>query len=396
MLPSPVARLLTRVALTLMFSLLTTRTGWAQLETPTPPGTPAETVPGTLEYPAEASPDELLGLVESAWQTPIEAETRNEENAMKIRVLRHIITGAEKVLGHADAKEQTALSAAQNKMQALGILAQAGDPDAPLQAISLAQDLAQDKRPLLAREGKLILLSSRLREIPQQNAQEHTQFGQELMELLASAELNERELQIANITATLFEQTGDTDAARVLFERAAELMKKSKSPAIRAQAAEFEGSARRLALPGNPLKLTGETLGGEKFDIQDYKGKVVLVQFWASWCTYCLQEMPHIRQAYNTYRDRGFEVVGVNLDDSAGRAREIVVDSKLPWPQLFSSDPAALGMQNPVAVYYGINSIPQCILVDREGKVITLQARGGALEAALEKLFPSTAAGLSE
>lgn len=359
-------------------------------EDPAAPAKQPETNLQLAEYPEDATAEELLELVEAAWETPIEAANRELENAMKIEVLRHIVTGAEKAFSHPDAKEATALSAAQNKMQALGILAQAGDPAAIQAAEALAKTMSEDERPLIAREGKLILLARNLRQIPQQSPEEHAAFAQELVDLLSTAELNEREMQIANITATLFEQSGDTNAARKLFEGMAELVKKSKSPAVRAQAEEFEGSARRLGLPGNPLVLTGETLEGEDFDIKSLKGKVVLVQYWASWCTYCLQELPHIRQAYDKYNEKGFEVVGVNLDDTAGRAREIVKDSKLPWPQLFSKDPKALGMQNPNAIRYGINSIPQCILVDREGKVVTLQARGGQLDRELEKLFPES------
>ena len=93
---------------------------------------------------------------------------------------------------------------------------------------------------------------------------------------------------------------------------------------------------------------------------------------------------------YEKYHDQGFEVVGVNLDEARGRADQIVQQLELPWPQLFSEDPNALGMENPNAARYGVNGIPLCILVDREGNVVSLQARGGNLDDELAKLFPES------
>ncbi len=339
-------------------------------------------------FDEKQSPEELLKAVETLWETPIEAQDAVSEKEQKLALLNHIITGCELLLKNEKTNEEIALTAVQNKMQALGILARAGDAGAPFRALAMAEELTKDKRPLVAREGKLILLSGQLREIPEMEPADQEKFVNTLLEILSVSEISERELQITNFTATLLERAGQANEAQRLLGKAAELMKKSEDPEIRAYAANFEGLSRRLGLPGNPLKLSGETLEGEKFDIKDLKGKVVLVQYWASWCTYCLQEMPHIQQVHHKYQTAGFEVVGVNLDEAANRAKEIVNDQKLPWIQLFSNDPEALGMENPNAVYYGINSIPQCILLDREGNVITLNARGKILDEQLEKLFP--------
>jgi len=338
--------------------------------------------------PKEATPEEMLKFVDSAWQTPIQASSNQEANAMKIHVLGQIIAGSDEILASEEASEDVALGAVQNKMQALGVLAQAGDPNAPQLAMALARDLAKDERPKLAREGKLILLSGQLREIPTLAPEGRKQFADNLLSLFSHGNLSERELEIANITATLFEQSDDYAAAERVLKAMAEQIKKSDDPAVRSRLAEFEGGARRMGLPGKPLKISGETLAGKPFDVKDLKGDVVLVQFWASWCTYCLQEIPHIKQMYQDYHDQGFEVVGVNLDEQASRANEVVAHFDLPWPQLFSNDPATLGMENPNATRYGINGIPQCILIDREGNVVSLQARGGILEDELAKLFP--------
>jgi hypothetical protein len=97
--------------------------------------------------------------------------------------------------------------------------------------------------------------------------------------------------------------------------------------------------------------------------------------------------MPHLLKLYHTYHEDGFEIIGVNLDDSAERARKIIGDAELPWPQIFNSQIDTMGMKNPNATYYGISALPQCILIDRKGNVITLQARGKILNQELERLF---------
>lgn len=350
---------------------------------------PVETSPEIQlpEFDPTANPEETLEKVKSLWQTRIDVASPQEANLLKVKILGHIVKGSEIILKDTNVDAELALEAIQNKMEALGILAQAGDPNAMPSAIAMAKTISEDPRPLVAREGKLILLSSRLNELQELDTAGRTAFVKELMDLLNSADLSAREVQIASITADLLEQFGDTGASKTIYKNLAEQAKKSDSPEMRSRASEFEGVARRLELPGNEIKIAGKNLAGADYDIKNHRGKVVLIQYWASWCGYCLEEMPHIKQMYNTYHADGFEVVGVNLDDSADRAIAIIDDMKLPWQNLFSRDAEQLGMENPNATRYGINSIPQCILVDRDGKVVTLNARGDELTRELEKLF---------
>lgn len=138
---------------------------------------------------------------------------------------------------------------------------------------------------------------------------------------------------------------------------------------------------------GKLFALRGPTLDGKTLDVADYKGKVVLVDFWATWCVPCVHEMPTVAAAYKKYHDQGFEVVGVSLDDKRERLEAFLKENDLPWPQVFFDEPSKTGWQNPLAREHGIDGIPATFLLDREGRVYRKNLRGGELALALGPLF---------
>ena len=148
-------------------------------------------------------------------------------------------------------------------------------------------------------------------------------------------------------------------------------------------AAGDAGAERLLALRGEPLELAGPLLDGTPFDQASLAGKVVLVDFWATWCGPCVAEIPNMLEQYEKYHDKGFEVVGISLDEEKDKVDAFVADKKIPWPIIY----AGKGWQDPVAQFYGISGIPQLILIGRDGNVITLNARGEALVKKLAELF---------
>jgi thiol-disulfide isomerase/thioredoxin len=115
----------------------------------------------------------------------------------------------------------------------------------------------------------------------------------------------------------------------------------------------------------------------------NFKGKYVLVDFWASWCGPCRAENPNILKAYNAYKDKGFTVVGISLDNKEANWKKAIQDDKMPWTQL--SD--LKGWKNEVSDYYGILSIPCNMLVDPSGKIIARDLRGPLLENKLKQLL---------
>ncbi len=121
--------------------------------------------------------------------------------------------------------------------------------------------------------------------------------------------------------------------------------------------------------------------------LTDYKGKYVLLDFWASWCVPCIQNLPDVKELYNKYQKENFDIVGVSLDDDKNKWIEAIKKHNLPWIQ--ASD--LKGWKNAVAVLYDIRSIPKYILVGPDGKIIANSNDIGQIKQQLEKTLKQTA-----
>lgn len=122
---------------------------------------------------------------------------------------------------------------------------------------------------------------------------------------------------------------------------------------------------------------------GKPIKLSDYKGKVVLVDFWASWCGPCRAENPNVVAAYQKYKDKGFTVLGVSFDQNKDKWLEAIGKDQLTWDHV--SD--LKGWGNEVGRIYNITSIPQNLLIDKEGKILEKNLRGPALEEKLQEIF---------
>ena len=137
----------------------------------------------------------------------------------------------------------------------------------------------------------------------------------------------------------------------------------------------------RIDAPFPALAFTG--LHGEPVDLAALQGQVVLVDFWATWCGPCRDEMPNLRAAYQKYHARGFEIVGISLDKDQAKLEQYLADNQLPWPQYFDGR----GWQNGIAQRFNIHSIPASFLLDRDGVLRAANLRGPALDQALSRLL---------
>jgi thiol-disulfide isomerase/thioredoxin len=126
-------------------------------------------------------------------------------------------------------------------------------------------------------------------------------------------------------------------------------------------------------------------LDGKARKLSDLKGKVVLIDFWASWCGPCRRENPTVVRAYQQFRDRGFEVFSVSLDKQKEPWERAIQQDGLVWPNHVSD---LAGWNSIAASAYGVTSIPATFLLDQEGKVVATNLRGPALAAKLNELLP--------
>ena len=158
---------------------------------------------------------------------------------------------------------------------------------------------------------------------------------------------------------------------------------------------------RQAEMASKPFELAFTAVDGRAVDLAKLRGKVVLIDFWATWCGPCVAELPNVKRVYAAYHDKGFEVVGISLENGQllpkdtpeqmaaklDKAKKVLTDftttNAMPWPQYFDGK----WWKNDVSTQYDIKAIPAMFLLDQDGKVVSTNARGEKLEQEVKRLL---------
>lgn len=156
-------------------------------------------------------------------------------------------------------------------------------------------------------------------------------------------------------------------------------------------AVRLKGEKKLRDSVGKPIELTGTQVDGSPFSTKAWKGKVILVDFWATWCAPCLAELPRVKKAYLNHHAKGLEILGVSCDSDAAELTGFLEKNKdMPWPQLFDAKENPKLQWNPIAKEWGINGIPSMFLIDKKGILRSVEARKN-FEEEIPKLLAETA-----
>ena len=208
----------------------------------------------------------------------------------------------------------------------------------------------------------------------------------EVRKFVKDEKLDNRHVRLASATVKLINKVPGDDEADKAYKEFGGIFSASTDDELHRYGDRIaEGVPKRpVDLTGKPIPITGPLYDGGQFDIASLTGQVVLVDFWATWCGPCRAILPELEALHEKYQARGFEIIGISLDEDREALKEFFEETPLPWPNIVDAESLADGQ---MAKKYGIVGIPTTFLLDKEGKLVATNLHGERLAAKIEELL---------
>lgn len=268
------------------------------------------------------------------------------------------------------------------------------EPDFAAQLLGKAKHL---DLPKITAEAQAVEFGNKVRNLDSARmgtmAMAHSEAFMKLRDDIFNFAINSKGNYEPTSISKLFTTLADVGPVRVsdnknqaqLYLDMANILEKLNEPALKNTIELFRGIANRLLLLGKEAPIEGETVDGKAFDPQAYKGKVVLVNFWRTWDGLSIDEISRIKNLYEKYHDKGFEIVSISIDENLNALKAYLEEKPLPWVCL-ADELAVQSGKTPMKLRYGIQG-PTTFLVGRDGRVILLDTYKERLDAKLAEIF---------
>jgi thiol-disulfide isomerase/thioredoxin len=323
------------------------------------------------------SPSQLAAYIEKQLDKPLSIQTRKG-------FAEAIVEACDRLLAAKDAaKDSELLLATETKLSVLHREAIDGKEEADKQLTAFVEQLKDDARPKIAREVRFYRLERRALGAGDLPAGDLPKLFDEVEEYAAKEKLAARDLRLASGTVKAINRIEDGDEREARFTSLGGLLAKSTNKEVAAYGKKIakKPAATESDLVGTPLELTGSTSKGKPFRWDDYRGRVVLVDFWATWCGPCRKEMPHVKELYEKRQADGLAVVGISVDKDQAALAQYLEENQIAWETVAGDETQKLAKK------YGVRGIPTMVVVDRQGKIAAVAHNVEALHSTIEKLL---------